>query len=267
MVWTVETAVTAALIASALSLVSSAYVARAQRQLHREAREDERESKARNVLECYRGPLLSAASELGDRIDNIRHRRFIGAAESGSGLESQAKLTTLFRLAQFFGWREVLRTEVQLLRFENEADTQLVAALIGDVVWCCASDAVDDKRALLWSEEQRAIGELMVNPRDGASPRSIGYATFARTYDDVFSPWMDAIADEVLSARAPASERLRLMQWALYGLVIALDEERAYRGRPWIRRARKEIGAATPRSQSPRVETEILEHLAKVADR
>ena len=49
---------------------------------------------------------------------------FFAYLSRGSGREQDAKLTTLFRFAYYLGWREFVRTEVQLLRFENEGDTR-----------------------------------------------------------------------------------------------------------------------------------------------
>ena len=262
----VDTAVWVALITSVSSLCIAGLSLRSQRSASREVSERESRSQARRVLDSYRGPLLSAGSELGDRIDNIRHRSFTAFADPDSGRQEQARLTTLFRFAQFFGWREVLRTEVQLLRFEDTADTQLAAALIGDVVWAFASDALDGERAMLWSEEQRAIGELMVASSENGSSRCIGYATFASKYDERFAPWMDGIAAELLAPGAPQSDRLRVIQWALCGLVAHLDEERTQQDRPWIERSRSEAQGATGKPLS-RIEEQVLAHLRATAQR
>jgi hypothetical protein len=58
-------------------------------------------------------------------MDNIRNKDFLAYLIKGSGREQDAKLTTLCRIANYLGWREFVRTEVQLLRFENEEDTRL----------------------------------------------------------------------------------------------------------------------------------------------
>jgi hypothetical protein len=113
---------------------------------------------------------MDAAWQLGNRIDNIRHQRFLAYLAEGSGREQDAKLTTLFRFAQYFGWREFIRAEVHLLRFEDENDTRLVSRFLNDVGWIFSSDSLDRGRAMLWADEQRGIGELMANDRAELSP-------------------------------------------------------------------------------------------------
>jgi hypothetical protein len=272
----VDTGLWAALIAAGTSISVNAASLWWQRRTARQTREEERRSQAKIVLDRYRGPLLSAASDLGARIDNIRHRGFLAYAQDGvrprrslrprvsqsRGIE--AKLTTLFRFAQYFGWREVLRTEVQLLRFEREADTQLVATVINDIDWAFATDSLDQRRAMLWSEEQRGIGELMITDRKDGASATRGYATFVREHEERFKPWMDEVAGDLLSPAARESDRLRLLQWALLGLVTQLDEERAHTNDRWIERARKELLESRPPKTPSKLGARIKDDIAKV---
>jgi hypothetical protein len=39
-------------------------------------------------------------------------------------------MTTLSRFAQYFGWAEILRREIQFLSFPEEQDTRCVAELL-----------------------------------------------------------------------------------------------------------------------------------------
>ena len=148
-----STAVLAALIAAGTSVIVTLGSGILQRHFAREDRADEQRSKARVVLDKYRGPLLHAASDLGSRVDKIRHRDFL---DQTAALDSDyAKLSTLFRVAQYCAWREVLRREVQLMRFDRESDTQAVAAFIGFVTWSMASDKHDGTYGLILVEQQR----------------------------------------------------------------------------------------------------------------
>ena len=260
-----ETAVWVALITSATSLIVAGTSLRFQRKRTKEEREEKRRSDAKVVLDKYRGPLLAAAADLGHRINNIRHDNFLVYITPGSGRDRQATLTTLFRFARYFGWREILRTEAQLLRFEREADTQLVAALIGDIDWAFSSDKVHDgRRGMLWVEEQRGVGELMVAQNDDSSSTCYGYARFAREYDERFASWLDRIADFVLGKEATSSDRLQLVQWGLLGLVKQLDEEHAHGSEKWMKQAREELWeelAIKPTCLLPRVESSIRNHV------
>jgi hypothetical protein len=119
-----------AIISAVVALVSVGFSAWTQLRVakrEREGKAEERRSAAKVALDQYRGPLLDAAWQLGDRLDSIRHRGFLAYLSEGSGREQDAKLTALFRFAHYFGWREFVRREVQLLRFENEEDTRLAA--------------------------------------------------------------------------------------------------------------------------------------------
>jgi hypothetical protein len=192
----VDTALVVACISAVVALVSAAFSGWTQLQVakrEKEVRSEERRSDAKVILDRYRGPLLDAAWQLGDRLDNIRRRQFFGYLSEGSGRAQDAKLSTLFRFAYYLGWREFVRTQVQLLRFENEEDTRLAAALLNDVTWMLASDKLDGTWAMLWGDEQRGIGELMAEQPPGASSIVRGHAAFYRDFDEVFAPWMERL--------------------------------------------------------------------------
>jgi hypothetical protein len=78
-------ALVVAVIAAVAALASAAYARRAQveaaerkAQLDKASAAEERQSEAKQVLDRYRGPLMDAAWQLGNRIDNIRHLGFLG---------------------------------------------------------------------------------------------------------------------------------------------------------------------------------------------
>ena len=189
---------------------------------------------------------------------------FLAYLAEGSGRRQDAKLTTLFRFAQYFGWRELMRREVQLLRFDNEDDTRLVSGFLNDVAAICASDKVGDGVwAMLWVEEQRGLGELMADPSGAAGVR--GHASFRGDYEKVFAPWMERFAGDVLSPEALESHRLRLLQWALFGLVRRLDEERAYYGPGgWTDTAEQEIRNTPPPGSPTETEGRLRVHLREL---
>src|SRR5215472_8507508 len=259
-----NTALVVAIISAVVALVSAAFSGWTQLQVakrEREGKAEERRSDAKVVLDRYRGPLLDAAWQLGDRVDNIRHKKFLDYLSEGTGREQDARLTTLFRLAYYLGWREFVRTQVQLLRFEKEEDTRLVAWLLNDVTWVLATDNLDEAWAMLWGDEQRGIGELMTEQPPGTSSVVRGHAAFHRDYSKIFASWMERFADDLLSPTvAVKSDRLRLVQWALYGLVRQLDEEGAYE-EGWIDRSAEEIRQPTREENITRYEKKVRMHL------
>ena len=176
-----NTALVVACISGVVALASAGLSAWTQQQVMKQAKQgraEDRRSDAKVVLDRYRGPLLDAAWQLGDRLDSIRHRGFLAYLSEGSGRERDAKLTALFRFAHYFGWRELVRTEVQLLRFENEQDTRSAAGFLTDVAEVLASDLLAGKRAMLWNDEQRGIGELMTERPSRTAPIVRGHAAF-----------------------------------------------------------------------------------------
>jgi hypothetical protein len=173
--------------------------------LERAAKTEETRSQARIALDRYRGPLLDAAWDLGDRLDNILERGFLASYGEGDR-HAVAISSTLFRLAQYFGWVEIVRRDVQLLRFEGAADTWRTAYFLSLVTRRFATDWYDLPEAqsqagewienyepeqlprrhlMLWQEEQRGTGERMIIG-DGAA-RCSGYAAFLDDYEQSFS--------------------------------------------------------------------------------
>ena len=104
-----DSAIVAALIAAVVSIITTVIVTWAQGRAAKQRREDkakERRSDAKVVLDRYRGPLLDAAWQLGVRLDDIRERDFFAYLSDDSGRAQDAKLTTLFRVANYLGWRK-----------------------------------------------------------------------------------------------------------------------------------------------------------------
>jgi hypothetical protein len=262
------TALVSAGIAGAVAITTAVYAGRTQRALSRlqleyaeKARHEAEHSRAKDVLDTYRGPLLSAAWELGDRIDNIRNR---GLAGFGGDRRAAARITTAFRIAQYLGWREVVRVEAQLLRFESEADTSRAAKLMGDVVWVFATDKLDKGRLALWAEDQRGIGELMRLDQEDGRLRSRGYASFVTDYDRPTLARLEHYAELTLSMGG-SSDRLRFLQWLLLGLVLQLDEEQVRSESGWTVRAWHEIdGTRPPEQGSTTVEAGVRRDLGEL---
>ena len=145
------------------------------------------------------------------------------------------------------------------MRFEKEEDTRTTAWFLNDITWVLAGDKLDGAWAMLWGDQQRAIGELMTERPPGASSIVSGHAAFHRHYNEVFAPWMGRFADDLFSDTAAESDRLRLVQWALYGLVLQLDEEGVY-GTGWINPTAAEIQRRTQGSIT-KYEKQIREHI------
>jgi hypothetical protein len=119
---------------------------------------------------------------------------------------------------------------------------------------------LDGAQAMLWTDEQRGIGELMMGDLAGGRCPVIGHAAFHQRYERTFAAWMERFAADVLAPAAPSADRLRLLHWALFGLVTMLDDERSLRETDWTTRACAEIRASSAEVATP-AEQRLIEHL------
>lgn len=181
----------------------------------------ERKQRAEEVLARYREPLAAAAFDLQSRLYNILELEFFEKFGQGERAE-EALRTTLFRFAQYFGWTEILRRDIQFLSFPTDAETRRVAELQESIAECFRNDDYGPE-VMIWSDEQRAIGELMIIEEHG-KVLSMGYAAFRQRCDDTFAPWRVRMRKELNAASAQA--RLRDIQHNLCELVETLDSRR-----------------------------------------
>lgn len=191
----------------------------------------EREAEAEAVLERYRGPLLAAAFDLQDRLDNLidPERDFLaGYGGRKNPLKDEAIRTTLYRVGQYFCWVEIMRRDRLFLKFSEPEYTKAVADLVNDIGRRFADDRYG-RDFMLWREEQRAIGERMIE-RLGDEAGCVGYATFAEGYETTYSRWLGRFEEKLDRETVKKSTRLPDLREKLRSLVSALDpEELRYR--------------------------------------
>jgi hypothetical protein len=187
--------------------------------LERLKRSLEAEAQAEEVLKRYREPLAAAAFDLQSRLYNILELGFFDNFGAPHPRAEEALRTTLFRIAQYFGWTEILRRDIQFLSFPEAEDTRRVAQLQAEVAKRFLTDAYGPE-LMIWADEQRAIGEQMIVEEHG-KVLCMGYARFRKECDGAFAPWCDRLRDEV--TQAAARGRLREVQHLLCDLVETLD--------------------------------------------
>lgn len=209
-------------------------ILRLSHQLDQDAKEKESLLEARAVVDRYRRPLLASAVELRSRLGNIRHNNFHHYIESRTGRSDLAVLTTLYRIANYFAWRELIARELTYMPYEDDARTKKVVDLMNHVSTQFSSSSLDNDgtyaRLMLWKEEQRAIGGLMLNE----NPRNpvIGFETFTSRFESHFARWLASSGEDLRLPRSASSDRLEAVSSALADLIIELDEERVFQGRP-----------------------------------
>lgn len=187
------------------------------------------------VMARYREPLLRAAFDLQSRIFNIVRQDFLlrYASPETEREQKYALNNTMYVFAEYLGWVEIMRRDVQFLDLGDvERNRLLVERLehIGDIV--ANSTRLLDPTLRLFRGEQRAAGEVMVDSEpdhEGDSRHQcIGYARFVAQLDDSpeFAQWFKHLGDDLqcLMREKPATyERLTELQHALVDLIEFLD--------------------------------------------
>jgi hypothetical protein len=221
------------LVAAGISVANTRTVARLNARLEEQRRQRSKEEQAAELRARYRDPLLNAAFDLQSRLFNIVHKRFlIRYADKDEASRRYAAESTLYVLAEYLGWVEIIRREIQFLDLgDQEANQRWLGALerVRDVL---ASDDID-AAFRLFRAEQRAIGEIMLmSPQNGdGTPRllCVGYASFTkRLTDPDFGRWFEKLRADLalLSAEADAHlERAVQLHNALIDVLDLLDPE------------------------------------------
>jgi hypothetical protein len=177
---------------------------------------------AADVLATYREPLAAAAFDLQSRIYNILRLDFFGKWGDGNARSEDAITSTVFRLAQYFGWTEILRRRIQFLSFPEDEDTRKVARLQSDIAHSFLSDKYGEA-LMIWSDEQRALGERMIVEEHG-DVFCMGYGRFRDRCGDAFRAECERVRKEI--ADPGVDDRLRDAQHLLCELVETLDGRR-----------------------------------------
>jgi hypothetical protein len=219
-----------ALVAAAIGVVNTLRQTRTEERLarlhsdletevHRRTAQIDRDLHAEDVLTRYREPLAAAAFDLQSRLFNILELDFLGLWGASETHAEDAFRTTLFRLAQYFGWTEILRRNIQFLSFPEAAETKRVAQLQAQVTRHFLTHE-HGVALMIWSDEQRAIGERMIVEEHG-EVLCMGYASFRDACEETFRPWCVRLRAEL--GQESARPRLRAAQNTLCELVEALD--------------------------------------------
>ena len=178
---------------------------------------------AQDRLEHYRGPLLTAAYELQARLHNILANQFVEDwIEDGkhAGMQDAAMETTLYVFAQFIAWREIIRRDLQYLRFHRSAETRQVHEMLQGIT----ETLLDSKlgpQFMIWRVEQQGFGERMTEDR-GGDLACIGYATFLERQESL-GRWLVPLERDLRAIDEQGRARLVLLQRQLLALVHKLD--------------------------------------------
>jgi hypothetical protein len=179
---------------------------------------------AKKVLETYREPLLAASYELQARLYNILQLKFVEKyiIDDTAGKRDSAVESTLYVFAQFFGWREIIRREVQYLRFSRDRHTREIGQLLQDIGETFLSDRYGSQ-FMIWRVEQRGLGERMIVSSD-SKMTCVGYASFIERRPTM-QEWLRPLENDFENVADGGRERLTELQHLLLELVRKLDDK------------------------------------------
>ncbi|WP_164419386.1 hypothetical protein [Streptomyces salinarius] len=234
-----STELVVASISAAVALVSVAISARASRrqallaaELERRAAAHARDVARQDVMSRVRDPLLWAAYDLQSRIYNIARSQFgfltLYYREGTPQEREYARRNTLYVIAEYFYWVEILRQRVQFLDLGNREDNRKVVDLLHEVSNRFSADRNRGAGFRLFRGEQRAIGGLMAS-QTGDDQGCMGYAEFCRRLDadQEFGAWFASLDESIqeLGNEFYVEPRLLEIQHTLIKLIKFLDHE------------------------------------------
>ena len=173
---------------------------------------------AKKALDKYREPLIAAAFELQARLYNVLQLRFVEKyiSNEAAGKRDGATDSTLYVFAQFFGWGEIIRREVQYLRFSRDRQTREIGQLLRDIGETFLADSYGPQ-FMIWRLEQRGIGERMIETVNGQMA-CLGYASFVKQRSTM-DEWLTPIQRELENIQDGGRKRLTDLQHKLVDLV------------------------------------------------
>ncbi len=195
-----------------------------------------------DYMSKYRDALLWAAFDLQSRLYNILHgyevtrrpgQKGFLQAFLVEGTERQAdyvKKSTAFLFAEYLGWVEIFRRDLQFLDLgDSQANRQIMFLLHKISGTLNAANTSDAECFRIFRADQRALGELMIKTDSKPGERRcLGYAAFCSMLaaGGAFGEWGQELLDQVeLAAHEPdmARDRLTRLQHQLIDLVDLLD--------------------------------------------
>ncbi len=224
-----------AAISGAVAITSllwqAATQARRQRREHeflRQMQESDRKSEADRLVRRYRDPLVFAADQLLARIRNIAETHFLEAY----GKSEYALASTTFAIAELLCWMEIVRQDQQFLDLGAEEETVRLNTALRTIAWTFSTDSIVDPNDgspapfMLWRQEQRAIGEQLIDRSSGAA-RCIGYASFVEKMTDLRQrTWFAKLfhdAEEIVHDPKNVLPRFQALQRSTKELIDVLD--------------------------------------------
>ena len=215
-----------AIFAAAVALWGQLRVKKIEADIARQKAEADRRAETEKTARKFSEPLARAAFDLQSRLFNIVRSNFLNAylKNGDERTRSYAIKNTLFVIAQYFAWTELVRREIQFIDLGADEKTRLLSALQDKIYSIWQTDKFGPLLRI-FAGEQRAIGERVI--REGPRcPECMGYASFLDFFISCQDPLLHAVEADVatLGANLPqALPRIVALQNTLIDLLEFLD--------------------------------------------
>ncbi|HDU7917081.1 lysogenic protein [Serratia marcescens] len=176
----------------------------------------------------YKEPLLNAAFDLQSRVYNILNMNFFEAYYL-LGNERQrhyAINNTVFLFSQYFAWTEAVRVDIQYIDLGSSEKTRHLSLIQRHIFSTLQTDRYNPI-LMIFSGEQRAIGERMLKSIDG-KVSCMGFGEYLSGEFNLHDPLMEMLTDEIKKVSSnvfEASERLTALQHGLIDMLDFLDPD------------------------------------------
>ncbi|WP_162908306.1 hypothetical protein [Allorhizocola rhizosphaerae] len=233
---TLDTGSIVAIASAALSILAaviSGYMAQRSSKLeHRLQQERHRETKAEQteeIISRYREPLLLAANSLQSRMHNAVGGdylpRFLHCGDPEQ--ERYARDFTVYTVAEYLCWVEIIRRELRFLDLGTEERTREFNRHLETVSRVMLLITYEHDHFRLFRGQQRAIGELMMVTTNAGSD-CMTYPVFSSKleHEPEFARWFARLrrdVDAFLTHDWNGNIRQVHLQWALIDLIDFLD--------------------------------------------
>lgn len=185
-----------------------------------------------NEISRFSEPLARSAYDLQSRLYNILKQNLIDVfLNQGNDRERKYVVdNTVFLVAQFLCWSELIRRELQFIDLGLNEDTRKLQRLQDSIYNLWGTDT-HSPILRIFAGEQRAIGEALIRTDDKGSEQSgcIGYGAFLKRFTPGEDPLIDAVRADVISMGShgidSATKRLKSIQNALIELLLILDPD------------------------------------------
>ncbi|MGI5408107.1 hypothetical protein ACQEV9_15055 [Streptomyces chartreusis] len=187
-----------------------------------------------NHMDQYGAALAWAAFDLQSRLFNILSGRYL-TLFLVQGTEEDAELarrSSVFVIAEYLGWVEILRRDVQFLDLGSSGPNRQVMTQLSQIAETFNRSSARHDELRLFRIQQRAIGSVMIHP-DGepGRQRCLDYVEFCERLDTDprFTAWFAELladVDTIATDMAPTAEqRLQSLQRQLVELINLLDPD------------------------------------------